>query len=142
MKIRASALLWVAVFLASCATVRQDDLKAWQGAPVSALDTHPVFLTMQVVKTRTNDGIEIRNYVNGRAVASCSGGGSVLVNSYINLASYNQFTNCMQGFAACNNIFYISNGQVQRYTPIGTGGAKCYTNDTVRPGFSGATNVR
>jgi len=58
------------------------------------------------------------------------------------MATYNSFSNCMQKFAACNNIFYIKNGVVERYSAIGTGGAKCYTNETMRPGFSGSANIR
>ena len=35
------------------------------------------FLTFPVVRTTAADGTEIRDYVNGRSVAQCSGGGSV-----------------------------------------------------------------
>jgi hypothetical protein len=35
--------------LSGCATVHQEDLDAWKGAPVAALETHPVFMTMPVV---------------------------------------------------------------------------------------------
>jgi hypothetical protein len=38
----------------------------------------------------------------------------------------------------CNNLFYIKDGTVIRYTPIGSGGARCYTNDMAKPGFRGA----
>jgi hypothetical protein len=60
----------------------------------------------------------------------------------VSMASYGEFTNCMASFAACNNIFYISNGVVERYTPIGTGGARCYTDERLHPGFNSATNMR
>ena len=36
------------------AAVRQEDLQAWKGAPVSELDTHTIFLTMPVVRTRSD----------------------------------------------------------------------------------------
>jgi hypothetical protein len=127
--------------LAGCAGVRQEDLKAWEGAPVSELDTHPLFLTMQLVRTVTPDGTEIRNYVNGRNISSCSGGGSVFRGT-VSAATYSDFTNCMQAFAACNNIFYVKNGVVTAYTPIGTKGMRCYTNEATRPGFRGAVNIQ
>jgi hypothetical protein len=135
------SIIIASLLVAGCMTVRQEDLVAWEGAPVSALDAQPVFLTMRVVKTMTADGTEIRNYVNGRDVGSCSGGGSVY-GGFVSLATYQQYSSCVSTFAACNNIFYIKNGRVIRYTPIGTGGARCYTNDATRPGFSGPANFQ
>jgi hypothetical protein len=121
------------LMLVSCAAVHQEDLQAWVGQPVDKLDKHPVFLTMQVVRTHAADGTEIRNYINGHNIASCSGGGTVFA-GYVNMATYSHFSNCMQSFAACNNNFYIKNGVVTQYSPIGTGGARCYTNEQTRPG--------
>jgi hypothetical protein len=74
---RIVAVCAFALMVSSCASVHQEDLQSWAGRPVNDLDKHPIFLTMQVVRTRTADGTEIRNYVNGRNTASCSGGGSV-----------------------------------------------------------------
>ena len=103
--------------------------------------THPIFMTMPVVRTVASDGTEIRRYVNGGNVSSCSGGGAVFKGA-IDRATYDSFSSCMQTFAACNNIFYIKNGYVQQYTAIGTGGAQCMTMESLRPGFRGAANVR
>lgn len=132
----------LALVVASCVTapqVHQEDLQSWVGRPIDDLDKHPVFLTLQAVRTRTNDGTEIRNYLNGRNTVSCSGGGTVFA-GYLDTASYNRFSSCMQSFPACNNIFYIKNGVVTQYSPIGTGGAQCYTNEKLRPGFTGSGN--
>lgn len=136
-----AVVLAVALMLASCGTVHQEDLQSWAGRPVDELDKHPVFLTMQSVRTRTADGTEIRNYINGRNVASCSGGGTVFAGN-VDMATYSRFSSCMQAFAACNNIFYIKDGLVAQYTPIGTGGARCYTDERTRPGFAGPTNIQ
>lgn len=127
--------------LASCATVRQADLDAWVGQPVIALETHPVFLTVPVVKTTASDGTEIWNYVNGANLGQCTGGGSVY-GRQLNYAAYNQFASCVQRFAACNNIFYIKDGKVLRYTPVGSGGARCYTTEQLQPQSRGPTNIR
>lgn len=134
--------LWVMVSLvvASCATVRDEDLNSWVGQPVSALEKHPVFLTMPVVKAQASDGTQIWNFVNSRTVSSCSTN-ATLNGALVNMATYSQFTQCMQNTAACNNIFYIKNGIVERYTPIGTGGARCYTNASAQPG-AGPANIR
>lgn len=127
--------------LAACATVRQVDLDAWVGQPVAALETHPVFITVPVVKTVASDGTEIWNYVNGTNLGQCAGGGSVW-GATLNYAAYSQFASCVQRFAACNNIFYIRDGKVLRYTPVGTGGVRCYTTEQLQPQFRGPTNIR
>ena len=136
-------LLFLAVIMAifGCATVRQADLDSWVGQPILALETHPIFLTIPVVKTRASDGTEIWNYVNGVNVGQCLGGGSIYGGT-VDYATYNRFSNCVQRFAACNNIFFIKDEKVVKYTPVGTGGARCYTTEKLRPGFSGATNIR
>ena len=132
-------ILLVSLMLSGCQTVHQEDLVAWEGALVSALDAHPFFLTLPMVRTLTDDGTEIRNYVNGANVGSCGGGGSIY-GGFVNTATYRQFSSCTSQFAACNNIFYIKSGKVIRYTPVGSGGARCKTYEQLRPGFSGSYN--
>ena len=131
----------VGLLSAGCVTVRQVDLEAWVGQPVVALETHPVFLTLAPVKTKVSDGTEIWNYVNGVNLGACSGGGMVYGKS-IDFESYSQFTSCVSRFAACNNIFYIKDGMVIRYTPIGTGGMRCYTTAELQPNFKSNANLR
>jgi hypothetical protein len=135
----AAALLVLCAPLTSCMSVRQADLDTWVGQPVAVLEKHPVFLTMPVVRTVASDGTEIRNYVNGRNVGQCSGGGSIFGSS-VDFATYSRFTQCMQSFAACNNIFYVKSGQITKYVPIGSGGARCYTDERTRPNFQAPTN--
>lgn len=124
----ASAVL----FLASCATlgVRQADLDAWVDVPVEALDTHTIFLSIPMFRTSTASGIEIRNYANGKDVASCySNAGIVASGAYVSTARASAFTSCSSGRVVCNNIFYIRDGRVLEYAPTGN----CYTDDRVRP---------
>ena len=129
----AFAALPSVLMLASCGstTVHQDDLQSWKGVPVDQLDKHPMFRTMQVVRTRATDGTEIRDYVDGD-VASCSAGGTVFAGS-VDLDTYSEFSNCMKSFPACQNIFYVKDGVVLQYAPIGTGGMGCNTNKQTRP---------
>jgi hypothetical protein len=136
-----TAMVGMCLALAGCASVHQEDLDAWVGHPVSDLEKHPIFLTLPVVQTTAADGTEIRDYVNGRNIASCSGGGTAFAGS-VNFATYNSFTNCMQNFAACHAIFYIRNGVIERVSAVGTGGMRCYTNETFRPGFTGVAYIR
>jgi hypothetical protein len=74
---RTYAALLLFLTVGGCATVHQEDLDAWVGHPISDLDKHPTLLTFPVVRTTAADGTEIRDYVNGRNVTQCSGGGSV-----------------------------------------------------------------
>jgi hypothetical protein len=48
----------------------------------------------------------------------------------------------MQKVQACHGIFYIRNGVVESVSAVGTGGARCYTNENFRPGFSGTANIQ
>ena len=99
-----------------CGTVRKQDLDAWIGMPVEALDTHSFFITVPVRKSITSTGIEVRNYVNGKETENCT---------------YNKFTgiDCSKDSITCNNIFYIKDGRVLEYAPTG----RCLTNETVQP---------
>ena len=129
--ITSALVLAMAAAVTGC-TVRQQDLDAWVGQPVAALDTQPVFITMPMYKTVTDGGIEIRNYVNGANIAQCFGTGNAYAgsSSYVN---YNQFQNCIATFSACNNIFYIKDGIVQEYAPTPSGRARCFTDQWVLP---------
>lgn len=137
------ATIFLTVILFGCGSlvVRQVDLDAWVDQPIAALEAHPIFLTMPVVKTVTSDGTEIWNFVNGADTGGCSGGGSVFSGT-VNFATYTTFSNCMARRMACNNIFYIKEKTVRRYVPVGTGGARCVTDATLQPNFAGPTNIR
>jgi len=136
------AMLILSTLMAfGCASVHQDDLDTWKGRPVSDIEKHPIFVTMPVVRTVTSDGTELRDYVNGQNVAQCSSGGTVF-NGVVNMASYNSFMSCTQKIQACHGIFTIKNGTVESLSAIGTGGARCYSNESMRPGFSGSVNIR
>ena len=131
----------ICLSLAGCQSVRQEDLASWEGQPATKLDMHPVFITMKLIRTKTDDGTEIRNYLNAQDVTTCSSSGDIRPGGFMSSASYDQFMACSHSLPTCNNIFYIKNGRVLRYTPVGTGGAKCFTDDRARPDFSGPTNM-
>lgn len=124
-------VLMVAMVLAGCAAkvVRQQDLDAWVGMPIEALDTHSLFITVPLYKTRTESGIEIRNYANGKSSESCYSNGGAIRNPSGKYVSASTFTQCSSDRVVCNNIFYIKDGKVLEYAPTG----QCMTDDTVRP---------
>jgi hypothetical protein len=111
-------LVLITLSLSGCAglLVRQQDLDAWVGVPVEALDTHSLFLTVPMIRTKTESGLEIRNYANGKNISSCSGFGNAAASGGWVQAS--AFSNCTSGWQGCNNIFYIRNGKVLEYTPM------------------------
>ena len=136
MRILFSPLL--AALLVGCATVNPADTEAWVGQPVSVLEKQPLFLTMQVVKTQASDGTDIWNYVTGQAATSCNQDGTFL-GRRIGWGTYMAFTDCTSRFQACNNIFYIRDGRVQRVVVMASGGAQCSTDRRFLPSYAGPT---
>ncbi len=126
--VKTAAIVGLAAFVAACRGVRQQDLDAWAGVPVEALDTHSFFLTLPMYRTITPSGIEIRNYVN-----SVDGGASCLSNVGANVSggfvTAPSFTTCSSGRVTCNNIFYIRDGKVLELVPVG----RCYSDSSVQP---------
>ncbi len=110
-------------------TVRQQDLDAWVGVPVEALDIHSFFLTLPMVKTVTDSGLEVRVYPNKRNIGVCFGSGSLTTTTNLSYAAFNSFKTCSAGLAGCDNIFYIKNGKVIEYVPVGN----CFTDERVQP---------
>ena len=132
-------MVLISLGLSGCLSVREQDVMSWVDRPVSDLELHPVFNTIPVVKTKTSDGTEIWNYVNVVTTGNCFGNLSS-VGSYQTYETYTAFSNCISRKGACNNMFYVKNGRVLKYVPVGSGGVRCYTDETLQPGFSGATN--
>ena len=90
----------------------------------------------------TADDTEIRDYINGRNVASCSNGGTVLA-GYVDMATYSRFSNCMQSVRRGPTTSATSRmAVITQHSPIGTGGGRCCTNEQLRPGFIGAADIR
>lgn len=115
------------LIVSGCKTVRPDDLSAWVGMPVEALDTHSFFSTIPMRKTISESGIEVRNYANGGSFNNCVEFGGVTGKG--NNATYVGNTSCSTKNIVCNNIFYIKSGKIVEYAPTG----QCFTDDTVRP---------
>lgn len=115
----------LAAIIVGCALVRHQDLDAWIGVPVEALDKHSYFRNVPMYRKYTGSGIEIRNYLNGRDAAKCwrlSGGGKS--GKYVN-----SFNPCSDRLFVCNNIFNIKDGTVIEYAPTGA----CSTDKTFQP---------
>ena len=125
--------------LVGCATVHPEDTEAWVGQPLSVLEKQPLFLTMQVVKTQASDGTDIWNYVTGQGATSCIGDGTWFGGRRIGWGTYMSFTDCTSRVQACNNIFYIRDGRVQRVVVMASGGAQCSTDRRFRPSYAGPT---
>lgn len=119
------SLLLLASIFGCMRGVQEEDLNSWVGQPVSLLDTHPLFMTVPMEKRFSSNGVEIRNYRNGRTVNNCSS----TTNFDLDIGYGNTYGNCYQNDIVCNNLFYIKGGKVLKYEPVG----RCYTDETVRP---------
>jgi len=119
-----------ALFIIGCSSVfiDENDLLAWKNVPVEQLDTHSFFITIPMIKTITDSGIEIRNYRNGRTFSQCNASGSVNEGGYL---TYNAFATCSNNEVVCNNIFYIKDSMVIDYKLVG----RCRTAEFLRPEY-------
>lgn len=120
--------------------VRPEDLAAWVGQPVETLDRHTLFNAMPMVKTTVADGSEIRNYVNKFYAVTCTGpelpGGILIIDPRepkkfpeISVDAFNAFEACAKKIRGCDNWFFIREGKVQEFRPLGD----CYTKHAVQP---------
>lgn len=134
------AAVALAAAVTGCAThqsplVNQADLDAWKDVPVAALDAHSLFITVPMIRTVTESGVEIRNYSNKVASSTCARnvtGTTQIAGTAqrpIAYGQFNQMQNCIAGMRGCDNIFYIKDGKVLEYKAVG----QCYTNEKVRP---------
>ena len=115
--------------LAACASappVPKQDLHAWEGISVEALDTHTFFKTVPMFRTRTASGTEIRNYAYGYDFGECFGKeGASQFGDFVN---ENAFITCSSSRIVCNNIFYIKEDKILEYAPTG----RCDTDERVQ----------
>ena len=120
----------IASLLVACATertVRQQDLDAWVGVSVEALDTHAFFKAVPMFRTNTDNGTEIRNYAFGNDFQECFGKtGTSKVGDFV---SGNAFITCSSSRIVCNNMFYIKEEKVLEYAPTG----RCDTDEKLQP---------
>ena len=123
--------------LVACAQGLPQDTEAWVGQPVNVLEKHPLFITMQVVKTQSSDGTDIWNYVTGKDVSSCTQDGTSMFGRRVGWGMYSGWSSCVARHETCNNIFYIRNDRVQRVVIVPTGGARCPADPRFQPSFGG-----
>jgi hypothetical protein len=124
---------------------RHQDIVKWHYVPVKALDEHPLWKELALLKSVTSSGKEIRVYVNSSApevMSRCSLGLNLSAlcaiknhpctkkTGLIPEKELNDFLTCSDAKAAgCNNVFYIEDGIVSRYIPVGN----CTTNEQTIP---------
>ena len=118
------------MIMMGCSSIFIDEniVSDWKNVSVNELDTHSFFITIPMIKTITDGGIEIRNYRNGRTFSQCSASGNVNGSSYL---TYNAFASCSQNEVVCNNLFYIKDGVVIDYRLVG----RCITAEFLRPEY-------
>ncbi len=116
--------------ISACATKhteKKQDLEAWVGTSVEALDTHALFSTMPMFRTNTDGGTEIRNYAYGYDFGECFGkAGASSPGDFVNT---NAFIACSSSRIVCNNLFYIKEEKIIEYAPTG----RCHTDRRTQP---------
>ena len=136
---RMLVMLCLCLCLAAAACVRAEDLQAWVGQPVSALQSHPIFGAMTAQRVPYSGTVEIWNYKNGYEVTTCE---VTVRDRAASSSTYAGTSECVTGFRGCNNFFFVRNGIILEYKPIGSGGAICYTDSSLQPRFYGSTNIK
>lgn len=113
----------LALLVTSCATVKTEDVDAWRGAPLTELETHPVFTTMNLKKEKLSDGRIMYDYVDKstqRTDRHC----------YVERRS--GYRSCSGGDVLtyeCHNQFFVRGKVVEQYRPTGS----CATDCSLRP---------
>lgn len=129
-KLTMAIMVLVSLFAACTTTertVRQQDLDAWVGVSVAALDAHPFFMKVPMFRTITDSGTEIRNYAYGYNLGKCfRNAGASHPGDFVNA---NDFIACSSSRIVCNSIFYSKEGRVLEYAPTG----RCYTDEWLQP---------
>lgn len=122
------------------------DISKWHYVPVKALDEHPVWKERAILKTVTSKGKEIRVYMNSTGtghMSQCMLGYNLAApcaikyhpctkkTGVVSEKELNDFLVCSDSdkVQGCNNVFYIEDGIVSRYIPVG----HCITNDELTP---------
>ena len=108
-------------------TVKQQDLVAWLGISIEALDTHTQFSIMPMFRTNSDSGTEIRNYAYGYNFGECfAKAGASHSGDFVDI---NTFITCSSSRIVCNNLFYIKEGKILEYAPTG----RCNTDRKTQP---------
>ena len=117
----------VAACTTTVRTVRQQDLDAWVGVPLEALDAHRFFMKVPMFRTITDNGTEIRNYAYGYSFGNCfRNAGASHVGDFVN---EHVFIACSSSRIVCNSIFYSKEGKILEYAPTG----RCDTDESLQP---------
>ncbi len=121
----------LAIAATGCAShaPQQADLDAWQGLPVEALDLHSLFIGMPQVRTRASSGVEIRDYMDKSSIGSCDAFSVGINHHYMSYGNFTALQSCTSRLLGCDNIFYIRDGKVLEYKPVG----QCRIDDRYHP---------
>lgn len=125
----------IVILVCGCATMtpRNPQLDTWTGISAKALDSHPYFKQLPMVRKRSSSGeTEVRNYQQGHnPFSGCSALSGVGARED-SVTSF-EFLACRAGLneldRICDNIFEMKNGTIVRYTQSGA----CPGYDTYQP---------
>lgn len=120
-------LICLVMALSGCKTVRQEDLDAWRGAPLSDLETHALLNSIPVEVRQISGGRFLYIYTNSATTTTpiqCQSGRTI--------SGVGRQTQCYGGNErtfTCSNQFITNSTHVLQYIPVGD----CYTDCSIRP---------
>ncbi len=125
-------LITLLLLIASCAgySVRQEDVDAWKGVDSDELFTHPKFSTLPRTKQTLKLGVELYNFTN-----SIPQKNDIDCTRRLN-AFGDQDIRCTGGEdyeITCNHQFFVKDGKVLRYRPIGSCRTTCSSRPSSKP---------
>ena len=137
------ALVACALSFSTQAKTNFEDIDAWRGVSINALDTHQIWNRIKQLKATNAEGEEVRVYVNryerSDKNAFLTIDGLVFLKPELsNLcatkfkAGYKDllaYLKCSDKLYGCDNVFVLKDNQVISYTPVGN----CSTNPKLRP---------
>lgn len=129
-------LICLVIGLSGCKTVRQEDLDAWRGAPLSDLETHYLFNTLPVEVRQISGGKFLYIYTNSKttkplfpSTVSCRSTSSLIGGTQQTQCSKDNVFGGEPTTKTCSNQFITTTTTVLEYRPVG----QCYTDCSIRP---------
>lgn len=117
MQVRTSA--GIACLLGALSVIVGCSTPSWKGLPLAALEVHPALTTSRMVRTRTDSGIEIRNYSQMFTPSNCTAlDGAAGAGNWVSGAA---FAECSGSPGVCRHLFYLKDGTVLDYSPQSCG---------------------
>lgn len=121
--IAVSAILLTASFPVA-RTESPDVMNEWLSIPTVALDTNTGLGGLRLIRTVTNEGLELRTYSKKKNISSCIPSDQIL-----SASQWKYFQECSAKLKGCDIRFVIKNGKVVSALEHGS----CWRKSRIKP---------